>query len=143
MRFKDQILNIRLIEGQYPNYKAFFSDFKDSSVKKIKVSTQEFLEALSRISVMTTASFKGVDFTFSKNKLFMEFAHADQGEASEELDCEYGGGELKVRFNSHYVIDAFRAIHDKKTEIQIKNSKTPGLIKSTDDSACLIMPMKL
>ena len=141
-QFKNQSLNIRLIEGQYPNYKSLLPKQKG---EEIILSTVDFLSALKRISVLTSARFKGVNFTFTKNKLLIYFSHPEVGEAEEKLDCDYKGGELKIRFNSKYILDILQSIQEEKIKISLKDSRSPGLIqaKSKDNYSCLVMPMKL
>ena len=142
-QFKNQSLNIRLIEGQYPKYKSLLPKQKG---QEIIISTTDFLSALKRISVLTSARFKGVNFTFKKNKLSIDFSHPEVGEAEEKLACEYQGEELKVRFNSKYILDILNSIQEEeKIKILLKDSRSPGLIQaySKDDYVCLVMPMKL
>ena len=142
VQFKDQTLNIRLIEGQYPNYKSLLPKFKG---KEIIISTKAFLSSLRRISVLTSARFTGVNFTFKDNLLCIHFSHPEDGEASEELPCEYEGKELKVRFSSKYMLDILQSIHEEKIKITLKDNKSTGLIQAQNKShyTCLVMPMKL
>ena len=142
VNFKNQILNIRLIEGQYPNYKGLLPQRKGS---EIVLSTEGFLSSLKRISVLTSARFKGVNFTFKDNLLHMKFSHPEVGEAFEEMPCKYQGEELKVRFNSKYILDVLHSIYEDELKIILKDSVSPGLIQAKDSDyyTCLVMPMKL
>ena len=142
VQFKSQILNVRLIEGQYPDYKSLLPKYKG---QEIIISTEAFLSSLKRISVLTSARFKGVNFTFTDNLLNMSFSHPEVGEASEALPCEYKGKEIKVRFNSKYILDILQSIYEEKLRIILKDSRSPGLIqaKSRSNYTCLVMPMKL
>ncbi len=140
--FKKQTLNIRLIEGEYPDYKSLLPKYKG---KEIVISTSDFLTALKRISVLTSARFKGVNFTFKNNLLKIHFSHPEVGEAHEDLACEYKGDELTVRFNSKYILDILQSLYEDKLKIIVKDSQSPGLIqaKDKDNYTCLVMPMKL
>ena len=141
-QFKNQSLNIRLIEGQYPNYKSLLPK---QTGAEISISTADFLSSLKRISVLTSARFKGVNFTFTKNQLSIDFSHPEVGEAEEKLACDYKGEELKIRFNSKYILDILNSIHEEKIKILLKDSRSPGLIRpdSKESYICLVMPMKL
>jgi len=142
VQFKNQELNTRLIEGKYPDYKQLIPKQRG---KKIQVEKSELLSALKRISVLTSARFKGVNFSFKLNKMFLDFSHQETGEAFEELDCEYLGKELKVRFNSQYMIDILNSIKEDKVEISLLDNRSPGLIRPFENPSytCLVMPMKL
>ena len=142
VKFKNQSLNIRLIEGEYPNYKKLLPEDKG---KKITLLTMDFLSALKRISVLTSARFKGVNFHFKKRNLMIRFSHPEMGEAFEEISCEYEGDEITVKFNSKYILDILQSIDDEKINLFFKDAKSPGIIQSesTDKYTCLVMPMKI
>lgn len=142
IRFKNQSLNIRLIEGQYPDYKKLLP--KDEGHTAV-LSTEKFLSSLKRISVLTSARFKGVNFTFKKKLLSMYFSHPDEGEAFEEFPCEYDGKEMKVRFNSKYMLDILQSLSEENVRFFLKDNKSPGIIRAEgrDSYTCLVMPMKL
>jgi len=142
IQFKNQELNMRLIEGKYPDYKQLIPK---QSGQKIQVEKDLFLSALKRISVLTSARFKGVNFSFKKDKMFLNFSHPETGESSEELDCKYSGEELKVRFNSQYILDILHSIKADKIEFSLLDNRSPGIIRPFENSSytCLVMPMKL
>jgi len=142
VKFKNQSLNIRLIEGQYPNYKQLIPK---SEGKKIQINRLDFLSALKRISVLTSARFKGVNFTFSKVNLVIDFSHPEVGEASEELKCKSSDEEIKVRFNSQYILDILQSIQEDNVLITLIDNRSPGLLQPEGGSpyTCLVMPMKI
>ena len=59
VKFNSQILSIRLIEGNYPDYKQLIPKMKG---QEIVLNREEFLQALKRVSVLTSARFKGSEF---------------------------------------------------------------------------------
>ena len=142
IQFKNQELNIRLIEGKYPDYKQLIPK---QTGQKIQVERELFLSALKRISVLTSARFKGVNFGFKDNKMSLDFSHPEAGEAFEELDCQSSGEALKVRFNSQYILDILNSIKEEKVEISLLDNRSPGLIRPVGASSytCIVMPMKL
>ncbi len=143
IKFKNQTLNIRLIEGEYPDYKSLLPKKKG---REIIVPTEAFLSSLRRASVLTSARFKGVDFTFKSNALRIQFSHPEAGEeAFETLSCKHKGKELKIRFNSKYILDVLQSVHEENIKITLSDSRSPGLIQPETGShyTCLVMPMKL
>ena len=144
IRFKNQSLNVRLIEGEYPPYKKLLPEKKG---EEARLSLDNFLSALKRTSVLTSARFKGVTFTFQANKLSIYFSQPEEGvEASEDIDCHYSGKKkLSIRFNSKYILDILRSLSEKEVKISLTGSNTPGLIQPVKDKnhTCLVMPMKL
>ena len=141
IQFKTQSLNIRLIEGQYPDYKKLLP--KTKGVEAF-ISRSAFMSSLKRISVLTSARFKGVNFTFKSNSLSIDFSHPDIGEACEDLPCLYKGKTMKIRFNSKYVLDVLHSIYEDELKISLGSELSAGLIqpKGRDNYTCLIMPMQ-
>jgi len=142
VQFKNQELNVRLIEGKYPDYKQLIPKKEGG---KIQVKREIFLSALKRISVLTSARFKGVNFNFKKNKMSLNFSHPEAGEAFEELDCQNTGGDLTIRFNSQYILDILHSMKVDKVEMSLLDNRSPELIRpgGRDSYTCLVMPMKL
>lgn len=104
IKFKSKTLTVRLIEGRYPDYKQLVpKNFKEHFV----VSKEDFLNSLKRVSVLTSARFKGINFLFNKNgKILIKMLHPGIGEASESLNYKIiKGEEIEAKFNSRYMID--------------------------------------
>lgn len=142
VRFQNQILIIRLIEGNYPNYKLLIPK---KAEKKITLSRNVFFTALKRISVLTSLRHKGVVFTFSKKTLMIAIAHPELGEAKETIECDYSGEEIKIRFNAKYILDILQSLSESKVKISLKDHVSAGLIQAADSDKynCIVMPIKL
>src|SRR5438034_958500 len=69
----------------------------------------------------------------------------DLGEAEEVLEVEYHGGELVIGFNSRYLLDAISAVEREQIVLELKDSLSPGVIKSVEEEGycCVIMPMRI
>ena len=144
--FKNQKLGIRLIEGAYPDYKRLIP--KDPG-KEILLDREEFLSGLRRVSVLASARFKGVTFSFTKNKLTLDFVNTDTQEESREIiNCECKVSKLKIRLNSRYVLDILHSMKTKKVRMCFKTSSSPCLFKEEEDEkddknyTCIVMPMR-
>ena len=142
VKFKNQTLTIRLIEGRYPDYKQLVPKTKN---QEIVLKKEEFLSSLRRVSVLASARFKGIVFSFTNNKeLSMEFSNPDIGEAKEKVPCKFKGGDIKVRFNSRYILDILNNIHEENIRIFLNNQNSPGVLQGekNKDYTCIVMPMK-
>ena len=142
VKFKNQILSTRLIEGRYPDYKQLIP--KDKGVE-ISINRLDFFHSLKRVSILASARFKGLILSFSKNKLSMEFSNPDIGEAKELVDCNFKGQDIKVKFNSKYILDVLNSTQDETIKIILKDKNSPGMIQAGKDKnyICIVMPMKL
>ena len=141
VKFNSQVLSIRLIEGNYPDYKQLIPKEKG---QEITLERELFLSALKRVSVLTSARFKGVLFAFKKKTLSIESSHPEFGEAKEDVPCE-GRCEINIRFNSKYILDIVNSISDKKIKFTLKNETSPGVLQGekTKNYTCVVMPMKI
>ena len=146
VHFKNQRLGIRLIEGTYPDYKRLIPE---DPGKEIFLEREEFLVGLKRVSVLASARFKGVTFSFTKNKLTMEFINTDtQEEAKEIVDCSCNVSKLKIRLNSKYVLDVLHSMKKKQVKMAFKSNSSPCLFEEEGDKKenknyiCIVMPMR-
>ena len=144
--FKNQKLSVRLIEGTYPNYKRLVP--KDPG-QEILLEREEFLAGLKRVSVLASARFKGVTFSFLKDKLTMEFVNTDtQEEAKEVVSCQCKVSKQKIRLNSRYVLDVVHSMKTPQVKMFFKTSSSPclfmegGDIKENKNYTCIVMPMR-
>lgn len=138
----DTIITSTLINGQYPEYEAILSADLD---KSIQINRQEFLESLTRISVLTNERLHGVRLNFNDNMLKVSTNNPEQEEAEDELTCEYVGEEITTSFNVNYIIEALKVISTEKVIINIKDKDSVCLLEQPEDSlsSWLVMPMRL
>lgn len=142
LRKDDTFINIRLLEGEFPDYTKVIPSEND---KEVLIEKDSLLASLKRVSILSTDKVKGVKFSFSKDRLVLTSSSPDIGDATEELDAEYKGEDLEIAFNARYVIDMLEAIEDEGIRIQLKDPLSPGIIRSPDKGnyVYIIMPMRL
>lgn len=135
-------INIRLIEGEFPDYKKVVPVENN---KEVVLERVELLNSLKRMSILSSDRIKGVKFNFTKSKLVLSSSSPDIGDATEELDTEYGGEDLEIAFNARYIIDMLEAVDDEKVTIFLKDSLNPGIITPLGLKGYnyVIMPMRL
>jgi DNA polymerase-3 subunit beta len=138
----DTIINIRLLEGEFPDYKKVIPENND---KTVTVNRDGLLASLKRVSILSADKIKGVNFRFSKDSLNLNSSNPDIGDATEELSIKYAESDVEIAFNAKYMIDMLEAIEDEVVEIRLKDSLSPGMLGSskTGDYTYVIMPMRL
>ncbi len=140
---KDEtIILTRLIEGEFPDYESVIPREND---KKIKVSREQFVGCLKRISIMASERGEGVIFEIRRGLMAVSSSSQDFGDAKEELDVEYSGEDLVVGFNSRYLLDAMAVVDTDEVLFELKDSATAGILRPVgqEEHLCLVMPMKL
>ena len=138
----DYQLWIRPIDGEYPDYKRVIPTGLTS---KAIVSKKEFSTSLRRMNLLVSDRSKVVTFDFKKDKIAMSTVNPDVGEATDEVACQYDGGELKTGFNVRFYLDAISHFDGDTIEVELGEKLQPALIKCADNPGYLVvvMPMRI
>ena len=141
VRYGSFLLSIRLIEGQYPNYQRLLPK---SSKIKIEINRETLIQALKRVSILSSLQSKNVKFEWEKEKLILTASHPDFGDAREEVPLVQGSSKLSIRFNARYVLDCLLHAIGENVFWEMTNSASPGVVRTKKArGASIIMPMKL
>src|SRR5207302_9969459 len=136
------VMTARLIEGQFPNYEAVVPKAHPG---RLVVSRPAFAAAVRRVAVMAEERNKPVKLSLAPASLRLTASSQDLGEAEEGLEVAYSGEELAIGFNSRYLLDAIAAVERDQIVLELKDSLSPGVIKSVEEEGycCVIMPMRI
>ena len=120
----------RLIEGEYPNYEQVIP-------KKIKeefsLNTQDFLQATRRASILTSQESQSVKINIIKDRMIITKSTPDLGEAREELEVDYKGGEFVIGFNPTFLIDVLKNVEEDSVKFSFVDPEKPAVIKCGED----------
>ena len=135
----------RLIEGRYPNYN---SVIPQENPYKVTVDRISFLTALKRVSVFSQASnlvklqLKASEMTIFAQDIDFSIS------AEERIPCQFTGMDLKIGFNSSYLIDILSNISSEDIFLELADPSRAGVItpdenEENEDLLMLLMPMML
>lgn len=139
-------LSMQLVEGEFPDYRQVIP--KQGKVA-LTLDRQELLDALNRVSLISTERARGVKITLHAGSMELRThapAHGEAfEEASESLDVEYGGTDLSIGFNARYLSEVLEKVTAKNVELMMNDEASPGLIRSDADElySYVVMPMRL
>lgn len=138
----DTTINIRLLEGEFPDYKKVIP--KDNN-QTVIADKDTLLSSLKRVSILSTDKIKGVKFKFTKNKLELSCESPDVGDATEEVDIEYSGETIETAFNARYIVDMIETTDNQKIKIELKDNLNSGVFRpeGANEYTYVIMPMRL
>ena len=141
-KMENSYLFIRLIEGEYPDYRPVIPKNTDKSVK---MNREEFVSALKRVSLLAHEKSRGVKLSLSAGNLVIFSSNPDMGEAREEIDVEYPGEPIDVGFNAKYLLDCLSVMEAETLEFRFKDRLSPGLLQAADqrNHTYVIMPMRI
>lgn len=138
----DVLLVMRLIEGEFPNYRQVVPK---NVGRRLILATEPLSHALRRVSLLSAERSRAVRLHLSEGKLVLSSSNPDLGEAQEELDIDYSGDELAIGFNAKYLLEVLAVSHSKEIELGLQDEMAPMQIRPTDDpdALAIIMPMRV
>lgn len=133
---------IKLLDGEYPDYKPVIN--YDGMIP-MEVDRSMFSTLMRRVSILTSDDYKSVILNFKENELTVTITNPEIGESKERLMIGFSGEEIKSAFNPQYFRDALKLFEESIVVINVKDSKSPCIIKSLDDDklVCVIMAMHI
>jgi DNA polymerase-3 subunit beta len=133
---------MRLVDGEFPDYTKVIPANND---KFVRIKREEFLHSLRRMSILSSEKFKGIKFDITPENMIISARNPELGEAREEMDIDYAGDPLTVRFNARYLIDVLSVLEDDFVELVLRDELSPAIMKpaQSDDFRSVIMPMRL
>ena len=142
LKKKNETIIMRLLEGNFPEYKDIINR---KEVFSVKVERLLFLMLLKRMSILTSESYKGVIFSFKKGKLTVSSTNPDLGESKEEMNVDFDRDDFEIAFNVRYFIETLNVIDDEKVSIRLIDNESPCLIEGDRNKNFLsvIMPMRI
>jgi len=135
-------MNVRLLEGEFPDYKRVIPEGND---KTALLDKNEFLSSLKRASILSEDKIKGVRFNLSASSLVLTASSKEIGDATVEMDIDYSNEDIEIAFNAVYILDLLDSIDDEKVNLILKDQLSPGIIRpeGSDDYTYVVMPMRL
>ena len=103
------------------------------------------LASLQRTAILTSEKFKGVRLNIEPGVLRIASNNAEQEEAVDELDIDYGGDAIEIGFNVTYLIDALANMDQEMVKLELADSNSSALftIPETTGFQSGVMPMRL
>lgn len=135
-------LVMRLIEGEFPNYRQVLPR---SLKHRVIVEAEPLAHVLRRVQILSIEGGRGVRLQIAPGKLTISTKNPDLGEAYEELDLDYAGETVSIGLNARYLLDCLSVFRSKEVEISLIDDLSPVQIRPTDDndSLAVVMPMRL
>lgn len=133
----------KLVEGKFPDYNRVIPRNHKNSVT---LGRAPLLASLQRTAILTSEKFKGVRLNFEPGTLRVASNNAEQEEAVDELDIDYGGDSIEIGFNVTYLIDALANMSQQEmVTIELQDSNSSALVTLPDNThfKYVVMPMRI
>jgi DNA polymerase-3 subunit beta len=132
----------KLVEGKFPDYNRVIPKNHKNSVTLGRVP---FLSSLQRAAILTSEKFKGVRVNIEPGTLRIASSNAEQEEAKEELEIDYGGDSIEIGFNVTYLIDALSNMSVEMIKLELQDTNSSALLTVPDQPGFkyVVMPMRI
>lgn len=142
VKTQTSFLSVRLIEGQFPDYKQVIPK---NNTRAVELDRDSFFSSLSRVSLLANEKSRGVKLFLSPGKLEISSSNPDIGEATEIIETNYKGEPLEIGFNAKYLQDTLNVMQVPSVLFELNDRMSPGVIRlpETTQYISVLMPMRL
>ncbi|HAR6262687.1 TPA: DNA polymerase III subunit beta [Staphylococcus pseudintermedius] len=133
----------RLLEGHYPDTSRLFPENYEI---KLGLNNSDFYHAIDRASLLAREGGNNViKLSTGDTQIELSSTSPEIGTVKEEVTAnDVEGGNLKISFNSKYMMDALKAIDNEEVEVEFFGTMKPFILKPKDDNTVtqLILPIR-
>jgi DNA polymerase-3 subunit beta len=132
----------KLVEGKFPDYNRVIPKGHKNT---ISLGRAPLLACLQRTAILTSEKFKGVRLNLEPGVLRVASSNAEQEEAVDELEIDYGGDAIEIGFNVTYLMDVLGNMEQDMVRIDLADSNSSALITMPDNEnfKYVVMPMRI
>ncbi len=132
----------KLVEGKFPDYNRVIPRNHRNGFTLGRAS---LLASLQRTAILTSDKFKGVRLNIDPGTLRIASINAEQEEAVDELDIDYGGDPIESGFNVTYLIDVLQNMNQDMVRFELQDGNSSALLTIPDhpDFKYVVMPMRI
>ncbi|MHB8416957.1 MAG: DNA polymerase III subunit beta [Myxococcales bacterium] len=136
------VMVMRLLDGQFPDYRQVVPKESDKSVT---VGRSALADTLKRISIIASDKTSGVRVELGENHVTVSSQNPDLGEAQEDLPAKVVGSGLRIGFNARYLIEALAVLACDEVRLELSDELSPGVLRGVGEegSLAVVMPMRI
>ena len=124
-RIGNSTLTCRLIDGKYPNYEAVIPK---ENPNQMTLNRNDFLNSVKRVSIFSNKTTYQVSLMIAGASLKISAEDLDYSNSAEErLDCDYQGDDIKIGFNSRFLIEMLSGLNCEEVKLSMSMPNRAGL----------------
>ncbi|MEO8298726.1 MAG: DNA polymerase III subunit beta [Burkholderiales bacterium] len=141
-RFGGMEFVTKLVEGKFPDYNRVIPK---NHKNRVTLGRSPLLQSLQRAAILTSEKFKGVRVNIEPGTLRIASSNAEQEEAMEELEIDYGGDAIEIGFNVTYLMDVLANVSHEMVRLELQDSQASALITVPEQPGFkyVVMPMRI
>jgi len=141
-KIQETILSMRLIDGNFPDYRQVVpQQYK----KLFMVKKNNIITCLKRVSSLSFHNNQPIKFKMFNNELLILCSNPEVGELKDSIDIKFPFKKMEFGLNTKYLIEALESISDINIVFKLNNPFAPILITGDKNKKhfCIVMPMKI
>jgi len=138
----DTVIMSNLLEGEFIKYKDII---KEGYVSKIKLNTGKFKNSIERVSLLAKEDKNNlIIFKVNSDNLTIE-STSEYGNAEEIIDIDLEGEELKIGFNSKYILDLLKVVQSEEIYLEFQGNLNPCIVRlvGANHFMYLVLPVRI
>lgn len=139
-----RLLISRMLSGQFPNYEMVMPKNTEQSAV---FDTTALNQAIRRVALMADDRSHAIRFHLSREQLLISSQNAEEGEARETVETDFGGEETDIGFNAQYLQDFLNVVGSEKVAFEFKDGNSQAQLRPIADDnheyKYVVMPMRL
>jgi DNA polymerase-3 subunit beta len=135
------VLNTRLIEGQFPNFRQLLPESYEHDVR---LPRSDLLDVTRRVSQLAQRNAP-LRLSFAQGELTVAASTPDVGDAEEKMPAAFEGEPLEIGFNPDFLREGIESVEGEEVLLRLISPLRPGLLQpvDNDDFRYLVMPIRL
>jgi DNA polymerase-3 subunit beta len=135
------VLNTRLIEGQFPNFRQLLPESYEHDVR---LPRGELLDVTRRVSQLAQRNAP-LRLSFASGELTVAASTPDVGDAEETMPAAFEGEPLEIGFNPEFLREGIESVEGDEVMLRLISPLRPGLLQpvENEDFRYLVMPIRL
>ena len=147
LSYKNTTIFSRIIKDSYPDYEKVIP--LDNN-KTFTTNKRELINAIKRVSIFSNRSTKQITLEIGNQKTTISTEDSEQAaKGAETITSQFNNTEnLKIGFNSMFILDALNSIKNEKITMFLNGSLNAAILSETSpdkkmDKLVLLMPIRL
>lgn len=132
----------KLVDGKFPDYTRVIPT---QHKNRVRLDRELLRQSLQRAAILSNEKFRGVRWVLTDGSLKIVSSNAEQEEAQEELEVQYGGDALDIGFNVNYLLDVLNNVPGSEVECHFGDAASSALLQfpAEPEFKYVVMPMRI
>ena len=141
-KHENTIIISNLLDGKFIDYEGII---KDNYVSTVKASTQDIRDSVERASLLAKDDKNNLIILDIKENNMQINSASEYGNVEENIHVEKSGEDLRIGFNSKYLLDFLKVIENEKIILNLIGKNNPCFIseEGKQDYIYMVLPVRI